>query len=278
MPTRVLLVGAACAAALVVLSAGTAASGKPFTVTSTLDGKTVLPHHIHWYADAPGTTVRLMEFLIDGKVRWTQKKAPFLYGDNDDSFGKIDRGYLVTSWLAPGPHRFTTRATATDGRVASDTVTARVLPAVPVPPALAGAWRRTVDPAGAPRPGTPGAPADTPTPKGTYTIVFDKRWIQTRNPGRFSRASVDENTGLGYIQDTDYVPGARTFRVWGAASWRPWSDYLAEEGTWCLQWGGPQADYSWSVSGDTLTLAPLRGSEPCRVRQFIWAGEWTRVR
>jgi hypothetical protein len=278
MPTRVLLGGAVCLAVLVTMSSGTAAPGKPFKVTSTLDGKTVLPHHVHWYADAPGTLVKRVAFLIDGKVRWTQEKAPFIYGDNDDSFGKIDRGYLVTSWLTPGRHRFTTRVLAADGRLVDDTVVARVLPAVAPPAALAGTWRRAVDPAGAPKPGTPGAPEDTPTPEGTYTLVFDRRWVQTRNPGTFTHASVDRNTGLGYVQDTDYVPGAHTFRVWGAVSWRPWNDYLAEEGTWCRQWGGPQADYTWSVSGDTLTLAPAGGSEPCRVRQFIWAGEWTRVR
>lgn len=42
-------------------------------------------------------------------------------------------------------------------------------------------------------------------------------------------------------------------------------------------WGGPRADYRWSVSGNTLTLATVGGAELCRVRQFIWAGDWTRV-
>lgn len=276
---RMLILSTAVAAIVTVTGAAATATTpkQPFTVTSTLAGKTVLPHHIHWYADAPGTKLSKIEFLIDGKLRWLQRKPYYIYGDRNDDLGKVDRGYLVTSWLTPGSHRFIARATATDGRVATNTVTARVIRAPKPPSALAGKWRRVVDPTGAPTPGSPGAPKDTPTPAGTYTIVFDERWIQTRNPGTFTHASVDKNTGLGYIQDTDYVAGATTFRVWGAVSWRPFEDYLAEEGTWCLPWGGPQADYRWSVSGDTLTLAPVGGKEPCRVRQFIWAGEWTRV-
>ena len=251
-------------------------AAQPFMVTSSLSGKTVLPHHIHWYANASSVKIQKVDFVIDGHVLWTERKLYYIYGDKNDDLGKVDRGYLVTSWLAPGRHRFTARVTATDGRSAENTVTARVL-AAPLPPAaLAGRWHRVVDPTGAPKPGTVGAPADTPTPAGTYTLVFNRRWLQTRNPGTFSHSSVDNNTGLGYIQDTDYVPGPRTFRVWGAVSWRPFSDYLAEEGTWCHSWGGPQADYHWAVNGDTLTLAPA-GNDPCRVRQFIWAGQWKRV-
>jgi hypothetical protein len=251
-------------------------AAQPFKVTSTLEGQTVLPRRIHWYADAPSVKLRKIEFLIDGKVRWVELKRPYRFGDREDHASTIDGGFLVTSWLTPGVHRFTARATAGDGRVAANTVTARVVPTPSPPAALAGKWTRTVDPTGAPKPGTPGAPKDTPTPAGTYTLVFDKRWLQTRNPGTFTHASVDKNTGLGYVQDSDYQPGASTFHVWGAVSWRPYKDYLAEEGTWCLPWGGPQADYRWSVDGDTLTLASVR-ADPCRVRQFIWAGAWTRT-
>jgi hypothetical protein len=252
-------------------------SHESFKVTSTLQGKTVLPHRIHWYATTPGTKLKRMEFLIDGKLRWLEKVSPYIYGDQSNDAGTVDRGYLVTSWLTPGTHTFSARATAKDGRTATNTVTARVTPTPNPPAALAGTWKRTIDPAGAPKPGTPGAPKDTPTPAGQYTITFDKRWIQIRNPGTFTHASVDNNTGLGYIQDTDYTPGPTSFRVWGAVSWRPFSDYLAEEGTWCLPWGGPEADYRWSVTGDTLTLAPSSGNEPCRVRQFILTGDWTRT-
>ena len=211
------------------------------------------------------------------QARLARESSPYTFGDKENNLGNVDRGYLATSWLTPGMHRFSARATAKDGRVATDTVTARVVAAPEPPVALAGRWQRTVDPTGAPKPGSVGAPADTPTPAGTYTLVIDKRWIQTRNPGTFTHASVDDNTGLGYIQDTDYTPGPTMFRARGVVSWRPFSDYVAEEGTWC-GWGGPEATYRWSVSGKTLTLTPKGGTDPCRVRGFIWTGDWTRVR
>ena len=239
-----------------------------FTVSSTLDHKTLLPHHIRWQATSslPATQITEVDFLIDGKISWVERKPPYSYSD--------DTGYLVTSWLTAANHQFTVRAKAKDGRVAKDTVTARVAPASAPAVTLAGKWHRTVDPTGAPKPGTPGAPKDTPTPAGTYTLVFDNRWLQTRDPGTFTKASVDKNTGFGYIQDTDYQPKAHTFTVWGAVTWRPFSDYLAEEGTWC-GWDGPAATYSWSVTGNTLTLKAV-GTDACRVREFIWTGSWTR--
>jgi hypothetical protein len=263
--------------ALAAAASSAAAPRAQLGVTSTLDGMTVLPRHVHWYAHPTGGAVAEVDFLIDGKLRWVQHGAPYIFGDQADGFGTVDRGYLVTTWLTPGMHTFTVRATTKDGRVAKDDVHARVLPAPEVPAALAGKWRRVLDPSGAPKPGSPGAPADTPTPAGAYTLVFDPRWVQTRDPGAFTHASVDKNTGLGYVQDTDYVAGPKTLRVWGAVSWRPWNDYLAEEGTWCVPWGGPQGEYRWSVTGDTLTLAPVAGAEPCRVRAFVWSGTWKRV-
>jgi hypothetical protein len=40
---------------------------------------------------------------------------------------------------------------------------------------------------------------------------------------------------------------------------------------------GPPATYTWSVNGDTLTLAPVGGRDACAIRGFVWAGQWTRV-
>ena len=191
--------------ALAAVNAAGAASGQPFKITSTLDGKTALPHRIQWLATVHGAKAREVDFLIDGKLRWVHHHLPYYYGDFSESPGTVDRGYLVTSWLDPGLHHFTVRATSTSGQTVSDTVVARVPPTPDPPSALAGTWQRTVDPAGAPKPGSPGAPKDTPTPAGTYKLVIDRRWIQTRNPGTFTHASVDQNTGLGYIQDTDWT-------------------------------------------------------------------------
>src|SRR4051794_33446237 len=185
---RPLLLATTLAAVAAFTPATEASPTAAFTVSSTLDHKATLPHHIRWHATTtlPANQIAEVDFLIDGKLSWVEPKPPYSYSD--------DTGYLVTSWLTAGNHRFTVRAKSKDGRVANDTVTARVAPAAEPSVPLAGKWHRTVDPTGVPTPGTPGAPKDTPTPAGTYTLTFDKRWLQTRDPGTFTKASVDKNT------------------------------------------------------------------------------------
>src|SRR5450432_4171071 len=188
------------AAVLPVGSATAAAPGTPFKVASTLDGKTVLPHHLRWRASTtlPAAQVQEVDFLIDGKVRWIESKPPYVYSSDD---GGKDMGYLVTSWLTPGRHRFAVRVTSSKGRTAIQTVYARVLPAAEVPSALAGTWQRTLTDAVPPDPGVTG---NQPNPAGTYTITFGKRWIQDHYPGTFAASNP---TCYGCITDDDWVPG-----------------------------------------------------------------------
>jgi len=264
--------------AVAVLAGPAAASFRQtFKITSTLDGKTVMPHRIHWIGrpTIPSAQIKEVDFLVDGKVCWIDHKAPYVF--TGDENGK-DLGYLVVSWLTPGMHRFTVRAVANNGSTAVDTVTSRVLPPPEVPAALAGTWRRVItDTSGAPKQGSAGNPTDTGTPPGTYTITFDKRWIHDVFPCTDSPCTFIEKTGAGGEFVDDWTPGTKTFYVVGSVTFRLLKDTDRLGGWWCLQ-SGPPATYSWSVSGDTLTLVPLGGRDACTVRQFIWAGQWTRVK
>jgi hypothetical protein len=277
------LASVAFAAATVVV-AGAGAHGRdgdalvakpaPFTVTSTLEGKKLLPRRIRWVASAslPAAQIREVEFIIDGgPPRWIEKLPPYTYGEDENG---RHQNYLVTSWLTPGRHRFVVRATATDGRRAEQTVLARVLPAAAPPAALAGTWKRTIeDTSAAPRVGSPGNPY-THTPPGTYTLVIDKRWIQARFPGRYVLPA-SEDSGEGWILDSDYTAGATSLLARGSVVFRPFNDE-AEGGQWCWE-DGPASNYAWSVSADTLTLRPMHGADPCSVRGFVWAGDWKRA-
>ncbi len=268
--TRACAIVALAAAVLPVGGAvAAAAPTKTFHVTSTLDGKTVLPHHLRWRASTTllGSQVKKVEFLIDGKLRWVETAPPYVYSSNGNG---TDIGYLVTSWLTPGRHRFVVRVLASDGRTATDAVTARVLPAAEVPTALAGTWQRTLANL---VPADPGATGGDPDPAGTYTITFDKRWLETRDPGTYKATN---STCYGCIIDSDYVSGASTFEVWGAVTIAPEASWQAVGGWFCNS-GGPRATYTWSVSGDTLTLAPVNGTDACNQRGTTWTGTWTRV-
>ena len=272
MSFRRLVPAVAALAGLLVAGSVTAASGTPFKIASTLDGKRVLPHRLHWLGlpTLPPAKIKEVDFLIDGKIAWVEHQAPYVYSEDDGPH----RGYLVTSFLAPGNHRFVVRAIAIDGRKATDSVVARVLPAPAPPGALAGTWRRNVpDVSAAPMNGTAGNPTDTITPVGTYTMVIDKRWIQVRFPGPFHRPQSD-NTGEGWIFDSDYAAGPTSFQVYGAVTFDTFHEQ-AETGWWCYS-DGPAATYTWSVKGNTLTLTPVGGHDACGIRGFIWAGDWTR--
>lgn len=252
-----------------------AAPATPFKIASTLDGKTVLPHRIHWLGlpTLPSSQIEKVEFLIDGKVVWIEHGKPYVYSDNHESHV----GYLVTSFLSPGIHRFTVRALSTTGATATDTVTARVLPPPVVPAPLAGTWQRTIpDTSAAPKAGSPGNPTSTLTPSGKYAITFEPRWIHDVFPCDTSPCRFNDKTGGGGEFVSDWTPGAKTFQVRGPVTFRvPVGNYRLG-GWWCWM-DGPDATYTWSITGDTLTLTPVGGHDACGVRGFIWAGEWTRV-
>ncbi len=271
-PITVAIAGVVLAVAAVVA----AAPGKPFRVASSLDGKTVLPHRIHWLGlpTLPPAEISEVDFLIDGKVDWVEHHVPYVYGDNHGPH----RNYLVTSWLRPGKHRFTVRAVASDGRTATDTVVARVLPAPEVPAALAGTWQRTIsDFSARPANGTAGNPTDTLTPPGRYRLTFGRRWILAVFPCDSSPCrSYNAATGANGELASDWMPGATTFRVDGPVTIQVAHDSDRLGGWWCWM-DGPSATYAWSVRGTTLTLAPVGGRDACGIRGFVWTGTWARV-
>ena len=257
-----LVLGLTALVVVVTTPSAVARATAKFTIRSTLDGKRVLPHRITWIA-YPSAPVNFpgVEFLIDGHPVFDNRLAPFAFGaDGRDEVTKTVRtGYLVTSWLSPGRHEFTVRATSqgANRQTATKTVVAQVR-AAPTPPAgLAGAGSALCRPRSA-RTGAPSTPKP-PLPGST-------RWSSTG-----VSSSTVAPAGLPTLQ-SDYVAGPRTLTV-GAPVW---TFAAGTEGGWCDPWG-PEARYAWSVSGNTLTLAPAGESDACSKRGAIFTGEWTRV-
>src|SRR5207302_2711676 len=83
-PSRVLSL-ALLIAVVAVSSALAGRNDSSFTVTSSLDGKTVLPLRSHWIAypkiDPSQGQVAEVDYLIDGYHAWTAHNAPWYYGD-----------------------------------------------------------------------------------------------------------------------------------------------------------------------------------------------------
>ena len=223
-----------------------------FAVKSTLDGKTVLPHRVHWIARPKGATrIVTVEFLIDGKVRWIEREAPYTYGD--------DGNWLVTSALTPGAHRFTVRARAANGTTAQQTTSARVLVATPPPPELGGtSWQRTVTP----------EEAGFETPGGTWTISVDEAGWRIRDP-----------EGYDNWIDAAYLSG--TLVQLRGGIWLHPNDSTVRRGGngWCSDTNAP-VDYTWALSADTLTIT-LGGADACgpsnAKQDRIVAGTWSRA-
>jgi len=232
----------------------TASRETGFTVTSSLHGKTVLPHRIHWYAfpSLPAAKVAAVDFLIDGKVAWVEHHAPYDYGYNED--------YLVTSWMTPGTHHFLVRAVATDGRTATtETTTARVLPASAPPAALAGTWKRTLTRQQAGK-----------QPAGSWVLSINKVGWHIAVP-----------SGGANLLDVGYLsPSLLELR--GGIYTKPSSknNNPVEGNGWCEEPFKP-VRYHWTVSADALSLK-LTGPDRCgggAYRQsIIVAGDWKRMR
>jgi hypothetical protein len=139
MRIRARVLSFALLAAVIAASSALAGSNETsFTVTSSLDGKNVLPVRSHWIAypqiDPSQGQLAEVDYLIDGFHAWTAHSSPWYYGDNGN--------WLVTTILKPGLHTFTVRAVVSPDKVAVDKFQARVI-APPRPPAkIAGSWRR----------------------------------------------------------------------------------------------------------------------------------------
>jgi hypothetical protein len=257
-----LLVGFGCCAA--ASSATTGESAKAFTIGSNLDGKTVLPDRIPWIAHASAPVLFPgVEFLIDGKVVFANRLEPYAFGADgrDEAPGTTKTGYLVTSWLAPGKHRFTVRGKAIvagSRTTAEKTFVARVS-APPAPPAqLAGTWQRQLEAAVPPDPNR--LYRSVTAQPGTYRLVVDRRYLRLSGPAPRKHLKID------------YAAGPRTLTIRGPV----WTGD-PDEGAACDPWG-PEATYSWSVSESTLTLELAGKADECKQRGAITTGEWTRVK
>jgi hypothetical protein len=224
-------------------------------LTSSLDGQTALPLRTQWIASPvpADAIVAKVDFLIDGKLIWNEDRAPYVFGR--------DGGYLITTWLTPGPHTFTARATGVAGGSVTDTVTATVQAAPQPPAALRGMWTRTVTEEDIAK------YSDGSTPAGQWELVFDQigAWyLDPQGDGGVEQYDMHGDTINIYapiqMVPLETQPGISRYGHHGFEGW-------------ICDASGPFGSYHWSVSGSKLTLTVIH--EGCPNRRAILEGTWT---
>jgi hypothetical protein len=229
-------------------------SSAPLKVTSTLDGKTVLPIRIQWIArpNVSPPKVEAVDYLIDGRLAWVEHHSPYFYAD--------DGNWLVTTFLKPGKHVFTVRVITTTGRTSTDATTARVVAAPAPPTQLLGTWGRTVTAADVKK-----ATSNSPPPPGRWEIrIGAEGWA----------------LGTGHAPTANSLSFDVAYLANGHLQMRPTIErlpYQGDQGGFC---NGVDPLFTWTVSVDatskTMTLNPS-GRDPCGDRVAILQGTWTRV-
>lgn len=255
MPAMRLLMQALAAAIAVagVLAAGASPGGMAVSIAFSLDGRSVLPLRIHWTArpSVPSSAVAEVDFLIDGRLGWTEMRAPYFYGD--------DGNWLVTTFLRSGSHRFTVRLTTVAGKTASDTVTARVVQAPAPPASLAGKWQHTVTAADVAH-----ATSSQPPPTGSWKLTIGRVGWQMTDPqgggGAFDVVYL-ANGGLQMRPTIETPPYPNPANGGFCADTDPLATWTAKT----------------SADGKTMTLRPAV-HDRCGDRVAILAGTWRRLK
>jgi hypothetical protein len=245
---RLPLAALVCLAGMLAMSAALASAAAPaFTVTSSLAGKKVLAHRAHWVANPslPEARISEVDFLIDGKLHWIEHHRPYIYGGLDGD------NYLITSWLRPGMHRFSFRAIATDGHTATTYSAARVLPAPAAPAGLDSTrWTRQYSQSEAGE-----------APAGLWSLTIDKTGWKIRDPA-----------GGGNWIDVVY-PSPGRLETRGGIWTMP---HNGQEGNGCCEETNQRVNFTWTVSGDSLTLA-LAGPDGCEGLGSFLSQTWIRA-
>lgn len=246
-------VGLACAAC--GSSAGATGAPEPLRVVSSISNDAVLSSAVSWTgtpAGIPASRVDRVEFVIDGRVRWTEHHAPFVFnGDGSELFPWV---------LGAGAHRLAVRVVTRTGASASTSAAVTVAASVPVPQDLLGTFTRRVTIADVHRTAAfRREPADQVLPVGIWRIQIARDGVIT----------FDDPRGGGGNEAFTATP-AGTLALQGPANWiLPPS----RQGGFCET--EPLAGYAWSAGPQTLVLKSLR--DRCADRNSMFTGTWRRT-
>jgi hypothetical protein len=223
------------------------------------DGAT-LKRAIHWQVSArpaANDAIQEVDFLIDGKKKWVENNAPYFF---DDDFE------VLAPWLlGNGRHELTARVATLDG--ASAEITAHVSVNVDISrnKLIAGTYRRVVTRADQKRV----EPYRVPS-KGAFGNESPTgRWtIHVKANGEIIGVDPTGDAANPFIEP--YTLDRSTLTLYGPAVWRQPNPESAND--FCQP--EKASDYTWSLSGSSLTIRNIQRS--CADRDIVFVGKWTR--
>jgi hypothetical protein len=236
--------------ALSLASCGSSSrAGAPsLRVVSSISDRATLADALQWTAVPAGVRsndpVARVDFLLDGRRRWTDHRAPFVFND--------DRNALHPWILARGGHRLAVRLVTTRGNTVSTASQVTVAATRAVPSALAGRWTRRLTAGDIPR------AAGRTLPTGVWQA-------------HFARDGVVFFAGPRRAAGTEAFAAIRTGLI-GLAGPVLWLASRPRTGGLC---GAERfAPYAWQVHGSALTLT-TRHDSGCPNRAALFGGTWT---
>jgi hypothetical protein len=225
---------------------------KPAVVTSSIHNGAALSGPVQWSAtvrtSAHNSFIKSVVFWSDGKKLWTEENPPYDFNDDNS---------LLFPWLlGGGTHVLKVTANMSSGQVASTSSTVTTQAAV-VPAGLVGTYTRNVPQSDY----GPGFVSDG-TPFGVWTL-------QIKPDGEM----IDTVPGGGEGTHEAFTATATTLTMQGYRAWNVPAGYA--QGGMCNATPEQPDGYTWSRTGNELTLASPTDLAQCVDRGGLFIGTWT---
>ncbi len=221
----------------------------------------VLTAAVPWQVQAdPAASDSVVEvdFLIDGEQRWVERTPPYFFDDDDQ---------VLPPWLlGDGRHNLVVRVRTTGGANAKVVAHVTVRADLARNKVIAGTYHRVVTKADVRRAlpyrvASKGAFGDIP-PAGRWTL-------QVEPDGRILGVDPAGDTSAAFVEP--YTLTGSTMRLYGPAVW---SQPNPDTPSLFCEPERP-SDYTWHLSGSSLTLTPIQ--KVCADRDIVFVGTWTRA-
>lgn len=230
------------------------------TVTMTIDDGANLARAVPWEVTAttgPSDSIRQVDFLVDGKTVWIEHEAPYAFDD--------DHQVLPPWLLGAGAHVLTARVRTVAG--ATGEVTAHVTVQVDLAAAkrLVGTYSRVVTVADQRRT----APYRVESKGAFGDVSATGRWVlHITSDGEIVGVDPSGDETSPFVEP--YTVHGSKLTLYGPAVWR--QPNPAVPSLFCE----PETvnDYTWSLSGSSLTLTTAE--QGCADRDTVFVGTWTK--